>query len=69
MIPDHGRDIDDMEFSSLDAFSRHLERCKRIVSKWPAWKQNLLVNSDKSQWACGRIPIAGAHTYPLKREV
>lgn len=45
MLPDHGREIDKYEFSNLDKLALHCERASDMVSKWPAWKKNLLGNS------------------------
>jgi hypothetical protein len=57
MIPDHGRDIDEFEFSTLDKFQQSLIQARRIVATWPAWKRNLLQNSLKPTTA-PRQPVS-----------
>lgn len=41
-MPDHGREIDQYEFSSMDKFALHCARASASVLNWPKWKQNLL---------------------------
>lgn len=48
--PDHGREIDRFEFSDLGKLATHCAKASEIVSKWPAWKHNILQDSSKAQW-------------------
>lgn len=50
--------VDDfvLEYNELDA---HLKWASNIVKSWPAWKQNLLRDSNKSTLDVPRKPIIG----------
>jgi len=50
-LPDHGRDIGKYEFSSMNKLALHCAKASDTVSKWPAWKQNLLDNSPTREKA------------------
>jgi hypothetical protein len=55
-LPDHGRAIGRFEFSDLDTLARHCAKASETVSKWPAWKRNILRDSSKAQWDTPRLP-------------